>query len=69
MSNENQITIQRPFGPSIAKVKIPIELIETLNNYVDKTIADEKKVKELDYGSKLAGNVKQVFVLEEKFLE
>ena len=69
MSNENQISIQRPFGPSVAKVKIPLELIETLNNYVDKTVADEKKIKELDHGSKLAGNVKQEFELDEKFLE
>ena len=69
MSDKTPIQISKPFGPSIAKAKIPLELIETLNNYVDKTIADEKKVKELDNGSNLAGNVKQEFVLEEKFLE
>ena len=69
MSDKPQIQISKPFGPTIAKVKIPIELIDSLNNYVDKTIADEKKAKELDHGSKLAGNVKQEFILEQAFLE
>ena len=69
MSDKPQIQISKPFGPTIAKVKIPIELIDSLNNYVDKTIADEKKTKELDHGSKLAGNVKQEFILEQAFLE
>jgi len=69
MSDKPQIQISKPFGPTIAKVKMPIELIDSLNNYVDKTIADEKKTKELDHGSKLAGNVKQEFILEQAFLE
>ena len=35
----------RPFGPTIAKVKIPKEIIKDLNNYVDKIIENEKKTK------------------------
>ena len=35
----------RPFGPSIAKVKIPNELVESLNKYVDEIILDENKIK------------------------
>ena len=69
MSDKTQIQISRPFGPTIAKVKIPQELINTLNNYVDKVITDEKKVKELDNGDQLAGNVKQEFQIEQAFLE
>ena len=69
MSDKPQIQVSRPFGPTIAKVKIPQELIDTLNNYVDKIIIDEKKTKELNYGSKLAGQVKQEFQIEEAFLE
>ena len=69
MSDKTPIQISRPFGPTIAKVKIPQELINTLNNYVDKIIDDEKKSKELDHGGKLAGNVKQEFQIEQAFLE
>ena len=69
MSDKTQIHISKPFGPTIAKVKIPQELIDTLNNYVDKIITDEKKANELDWGSKLAGNVKQEFQIEQAFLE
>ena len=58
--NENfQINVTRPFGPSIAKVTMPKELIDTLNQYIDKIVKDEKKSKKLDYGQNLAGNVKQ----------
>ena len=63
--SENQISILRPFGPSIAKVKLPNELIDSLNDYIDKTILDEEKIKQLDHGDKLEGNVKQEFKLEE----
>ena len=69
MSDKTQIQISKPFGPTIAKVKMPQELIDTLNNYVDKIITDEKKANELDWGSSLAGNVKQEFQIEQAFLE
>ena len=47
----------RPFGPSIAKVSIPQNLIIELNNYLDKIISNDEKIKLQDYGNKLAGNV------------
>ena len=68
MEND-EIKVIRPFGPSIAKVKIPNELIESLNNYVDEIILDENKIKNLNYGDKLVGNVTQEFKLENKFIE
>ena len=64
---EDQIRILKPFGPSIAKVKMPQILIEKLNNYIDKIIENEKKANELDMGAKLVGNVAQEFKLEENF--
>jgi uncharacterized protein (TIGR02466 family) len=68
--NENfQISVIRPFGPSIAKVTMPKELIDTLNQYIDKIVKDEKKSKKLDHGQKLAGNVKQEFILENDFVD
>lgn len=61
---ESKFEILRPFGPSIIKIEIPKEMIETLNNFVDQVIIDEKRSKELDNGKNLAGNVKQEFKLE-----
>ena len=69
MINENNGIVLRPFGPSIAKVTIPPELVKKLNEYVDKTIEDEQKSKKLDMGHALAGNVKQEFKLEKEIME
>ena len=65
----DKINFIRPFGPSIAKIKIPDEIIFSLNDYVDKTILDEKKSKLLDHGKDLAGNVKQEFMVEADLLK
>ena len=69
MSEKPQIIIHRPFGPTVAKMTMPPELVETLNNYIDNIITDQKKAKDLDHGAKLAGNVKQEFRLESEFIE
>ena len=65
----DKINILRPFGPSIAKVQLPENMIKSLNDYVEKVITDENKSKELDNGKNLAGNVKQEFILEKEILE
>ena len=69
MNKEIDFKFTRPFGPMIAKVTMPNQIVEKLNTYVDKIIVDRKKVKELNYGSKLAGNVQQEFKLEKDFIE
>ena len=58
----------RPFGPTIAKVSIPEDLIHQLNNYLDQIILSEEKIKSQDHGEKLAGNVSQEFKLEKGFI-
>ena len=63
------IEILQPFGPSIAKVTIPDEIIKLMNNYIDEVIKDEKKSEFLDGGYKLAGNVAQEFRLEGEFMK
>ena len=63
------IQILQPFGPSIAKVTIPDEIIKLMNNYIDEVIKDEKKSEFLDGGYKLAGNVAQEFRLEGDFMK
>ena len=41
--------------------------LNTLNDYVDKTLLDKKKIEELNYGKMLAGNVQQEFLLDKEF--
>ena len=65
----NDIEILQPFGPSIAKVSIPKEIINSMNNYVDEILKDNKKSEILDGGYKLAGNVTQEFRLEGDFMK
>ncbi len=64
-----QIRLLRPFGPAIAHIKMPENLIEELNNYTDKIINNEKKANELNMGKVLAGQVSQEFELEEDFMK
>ena len=64
----NEISILRPFGPTVAKVTMPSNLVDTLNKYVDEVTSNEEKSKELNYGYQLAGNVKQEFKLEKDFV-
>ena len=68
MKNDEAIKVVRPFGPSIARVKIPNDLIEILNSHVDKIISDKKKNKDLDLGSTLEGSVTQELKLENDFI-
>ena len=57
----------KTFGPSIVKAKIPEQLLNDLNEYVDKIIEDKEKAKKLDLGAKLAGDVTQEIQLEGEF--
>ena len=57
----------RPFGPIVAKVTMPKNIIDSLNKYVDKIINNESTSTKLDYRKMLAGNVKQEFLLEREF--
>ena len=69
MNSEINFQFIRPFGPIICKVTMPKEIVESLNQYVDKIIKDEKKISELDHGKNLAGNVQQEFRLEKAFVD
>ena len=67
--NDSEIKIFRPFGPSVAKVQLPPNMIKSLNDYVDEVIKKEDKIKKFDHGKKLVGNVKQEFRIESEFIE
>ena len=61
--------IVKPFGPSVVKVKIPEDIIDKLNSYIDEIIKNEQKTSELDHGKNLVGDVTQEFKLERKIME
>ena len=63
------IEINKPFGPSIAKITIPDEIISAMNKYVEEIILDKKKSEDLDFGYNLAGNVQQEFRLDFEFMK
>ena len=65
----SDLQILRPFGPSIVKLSIPDDLIQKLNDYTDRVILDEEKIKKLDHSNQLAGKVKQEFLLENEFMQ
>ena len=49
-----------PFGPKIAIIKIPKNIVNKINQEVDKILGDKKKLKKSDYSKKLVGQVKPV---------
>ena len=69
MSDKVDFEIFKRFGPSILKVKIPENIINNLNNYVDQTISDDKKIQKQNLGEGLVGDVTQEFSLERDIME
>ena len=61
--------ILSPFGPKIAKLKLPQLLIKKINIEVDKILTKKKLIKKLDYSKKLVGQVKQEFQLPKAFVK
>ena len=66
---ENKISIISPFGPSIAKVKIPEKMVKVLNDHVDEITNNEKLKKKYDEGKNLLGNVAQEISLSKEIVE
>jgi len=69
MKKDIDFKFVRPFGPMISKVTIPEDIINKLNEYIDKIITNEKKLQKLNHGKQLAGNVQQEFKLENDFVQ
>jgi hypothetical protein len=61
--------ILSPFGPKIAIIKIPHNIVNKINKEVDKILLDKKKLKKSDYSKKLVGQVKQEIELSSKFIK
>ena len=56
-------------GAKIMTSYIPDEIVNELNNYVDEVINDKELSKQLDHGSKLAGDITQEIELPINFLK
>jgi hypothetical protein len=69
MAEKIQSRIIKKFGPSILHVKIPKNIIKILNDYIDQTIKDKNKIKQLNAGENLVGDVTQEFMLESEFIK
>ena len=54
----------RAFGPSILKVSIPQQIIDSLNLYIDQIVSDKKKSEKLDHGKRLVADATQEFRIE-----
>ena len=63
------LKIVRPFGPTYAYAKIPNNIVETLNNYIDKIVKDKNKKDTLNFGESLVGDVTEEFLLEKEIAE
>ena len=48
---------------------MPENLIDKLNDYTESIINNDQKKKDLELGKKLAGNVKQEFIIEKDVME
>tara|TARA_B100000767_G_C19682321_1_gene500151 strand:- start:132 stop:740 length:609 start_codon:yes stop_codon:yes gene_type:complete len=61
--------ILSPFGPKITIIKIPKNIINKINQEVDKILIDKKRLIKSDYSKKLVGHVKQEIKLSHSFIE
>ena len=69
MDKEKDFEIIKQFGPSILKVKIPDDIVNHLNKYIDDVIKDEDLSKKLNYGNQLVGDVSQEIKLENTIMQ
>ena len=42
--DRKRIEIIKPFGPSVIKFQMPVELINEINSYIDNIILDNSKI-------------------------
>ena len=69
MSVENKLDIIRPFGPSIGMTNIPKLIIDKINNFIEEVVKDKNKLKQLDMGKSLAGEVSQEISLPQEIIK
>ena len=65
----NQLKVLAPFGPRIARLKIPQTIIKNINLEVDRITKQKKLIKKYDYSKNLVGQVKQEIKLPSVFVQ
>ncbi|NCU62387.1 MAG: hypothetical protein EBW89_04610 [Candidatus Fonsibacter ubiquis] len=64
----NNVNVLAPFGPRIAKLKIPKNLINKINKEIDKIVDNQNLSKRFDYSKELVGQVSQELQLPKTFI-
>ena len=60
--------IINPFGPTLAKVRIPKNIIKKINLEVDKIIISKELTRKNDYSKRVVGQVYQEIQISKKFI-
>ena len=60
--------ILSPFGPKLAKIKVPKSILDKINLEVDKIIKNKSRVKKNDYSKRVVGQVYQEIELPKNFI-
>ena len=63
MSKKINFEMFKPFGSTIAKAVLPLELLTDFLKDLEQIRSDKDKVKDYDFGKKLVGNVKNEFLI------
>ena len=64
----NNVNILAPFGPKIARLKIPKNLISKINKEIDRIVDNQNPSKRFDYSKELVGQVSQELQLPKVFI-
>jgi uncharacterized protein (TIGR02466 family) len=64
----NKVSVLSPFGPRIAKSKIPNNLINKMNIEIDRIVENQTLSKKFDYSKKLVGQVSEEIHLPKNFI-
>jgi len=68
-NSKYKLEVITPFGPAIAKTKIPDDIIDKLNGYFEKTISNEHDSLRQDHGQHLVGNVTKEIKIDHEYVE
>ncbi|MDA9085071.1 2OG-Fe(II) oxygenase family protein [Candidatus Pelagibacter sp.] len=69
MNNKLDNVVIKNFGPSVLKVTIPKNIVDTINQYIDGILIDKERTQVLNAGNNLVGDVSQEFNLEPEFIK
>ena len=65
----SRLKVLAPFGPKIAKLKLPKSVIKKINLEVDRITKIKRLIKKYDYSKSLVGQVKQEIQLPSIFIK